>query len=97
MGRRQDCIHGRKNICPKQPETQGKDSTRESWLNGCGISGTAKDVKIDQIELLVARLKRGHQEIYTRLFQVSTKQSTAPEEVRGITFIEHSTETIAGD
>ena len=30
MERRQNCIHGRKNICSKQQETQRKDSTRES-------------------------------------------------------------------
>jgi len=30
IGRRWDCIYRRKNICPKQQETQRKDSTRES-------------------------------------------------------------------
>jgi len=30
MGRREDCIHGRENICSKQQEAQREDPTRES-------------------------------------------------------------------
>ena len=97
MGRRWDCIHRRKNICPKQQETQEKDSTRKSQLGGCGISRTAKDARIDQIELLVARIKRRHQEICTRMFQMLTEQSSELEEVRRVISIGHSTGTIARD
>ena len=60
MRRRWDCIHRRKNICPKQQEAQRKDPTRESQLSGCRTSRTIKDARIDQIKLLVARTKRRH-------------------------------------
>ena len=30
MGRRWNCIYGRKNICPKQQEAQREDPTRKS-------------------------------------------------------------------
>ena len=30
MGRRWDCIHGMKNVCPKQQEAQREDPIRKS-------------------------------------------------------------------
>jgi len=97
MGRRWDCIHGRKNVHLKHQEAQRKDPTRESQLSGCGISRTTEDARIDQIKLLVARTKRRHQEIHTRMFQMLTKQSPVSEEVRRTTFIGNPTRTMAGD
>jgi len=47
------------------------------------------------MNLLVARTKRKHQEIYTRMFQMSTKQSPALEEVRRTTPIGNPTRTMA--
>jgi len=49
------------------------------------------------MKLLVARTKRRCQEIHTRMFQMSTKQSLASEEVRRTTPIRNPTRTIAGD
>ena len=97
MGRRWDCIHGKKNIHPKQQETQEEDSTRESRLNRHGTSRTIMDARIDQEELLVARTKGRCQEICIRLFQMSTKQSPVLEEVRRTTPIGDSTRIMAGD
>ena len=97
MGRRQDCIHERKNICPKQQEAQRENSTRESQLSGCRAFRTTENARIDQTKLLVARIKGRHQEICTRMFQVPTKQSLASEEVRRTTPIGNSTRTMAGD
>ena len=97
MERRWDCIHGRKNICPKQQEAQREDSTRESQLSRCKTSRITEDVRIDQTKLLVTRTKRKCQEIYTRMFQMSTKQSPASEEVRRITPIGNSTRTMVGN
>ena len=97
MGRRWNCIHGRKNINPEQQETQEEDSIRESWLSGYRTSRTTTDARIDQKELLVARTKGRYQEICTRLFQMSTKQSPASKEVRRATPIGNSTRTMAGD
>jgi len=52
---------------------------------------------ITQEELLVARTQRKCQEIHTRVFQMSTKQSPALEEIRRITSIGNSTGTMAGN
>ena len=60
MEKRWDCIHGRKNICPKQQEAQKEDSTRKLRLSGCGTFKTTEDARIDQTKLLVARTKRRH-------------------------------------
>ena len=60
-------------------------------------SRTTKDAKIDQMELLVAKTKGRHQEIYTRLFQMPTKQSIASEEVGRTTSIGDSTRTMVGN
>jgi len=49
------------------------------------------------MKLLVARTKRRCQEIHTRMFQISTKQSPASEEVRKTTPIGDPTRTMAGD
>jgi len=49
------------------------------------------------MKLLVARTKRRHQEICTRMFQMSTKQGLALEEVRRTTPIRNPTKTIAED
>jgi len=68
MGKRWDCIHGRKNVCSKQQEAQRKDPIRESQLSGCGTSRTTEDARIDQTKLLVARTRKRHQEIHTRIF-----------------------------
>ena len=97
MERRWDCIHRRKNICPNQQEAQREDSIRESQLSECRISRITKDARIDQTKLLVTRTKRRCQEICTRMFQMSTKQSSALEEVRRITPIGNSTRTMAGN
>jgi len=45
------------------------------------------NAKIDQEELLVARVKERCQEIYTRLFQMPTKQSPVSKEIRRATSI----------
>ena len=82
MGRKWDCIHGRKNIYPKQQEAQREDPTRKSRLSRCRISRTTEDARTDQMKLLVARAKRKRQEIHIRMFQMSTKQSPASEKVR---------------
>jgi len=50
-----------------------------------------------QQRILVARTKRKHQEIHTRMFQMSTKQSLASEEVRRTTPIGDPTRTMAED
>jgi len=50
-----------------------------------------------QQRILVARTKRKRQEIHTRMFQMSTKQSLASEEVRRTTPIGDSTRTMAED
>jgi len=97
MERRWDCIYGRKNVCSKQQEAQRKDPTRESQLSGCGTSRITEDARIDQTKLLVARIKRRHQEIHTRMFQMSTKQSPASEKVRRTTPIGNPTRTMAGN
>jgi len=49
------------------------------------------------MKLLVARTKRKHQEIHTRMFQMSTKQSLASEKVRRTTPIGNPTKTLAKD
>jgi len=49
------------------------------------------------MKLLVARTKRRHQEIHTRMFQISTKQSSASEEVRRTIPIGNPTRTMAED
>jgi len=49
------------------------------------------------MKLLVARTKRRHQEIHTRMFQMLTKQSSALEEVGRTIPIGDSTRTMAGD
>jgi len=49
------------------------------------------------MKLLVARTKRRCQEIHARMFQISTKQIPASEEVRRTTPIEDPTRTLAGD
>ena len=45
----------------------------------------------------MARAQGRYQEIYTRMFQMSTKQSLALEESRRITPIGNSTGTMVGD
>jgi len=50
---------------------------------------------IDQEELLVARAKKRHQEIYTRLFQILTKQSPASKEIKRVTPIGNISKIIA--
>jgi len=97
MGRKQDCIHERKNICPKQQEAQREDPTRESQFSGCRIFRTTKDARTDQMKLLVARTKRRYQEVYIRIFQMLTKQSLASEEVRRIIPIGDPIRTMVGD
>ena len=97
MKRRCDYIHGRKNVYSKQQEAQRKDPTRESQLSGCEISRMTENARIDQIKLLVARTKRRHQEICTRMFQMLIKQSPISEEVRRTIPIGNSTRTMAGD
>ena len=97
MEREGDYIHRRENICSKQQEAQREDPTRESQLSRCGTSRTTEDARTNQTKLLVARTKRRHQEIYTRMFQMSTKQSPASEEIRRTTPIGDSTRTMAGD
>jgi len=52
---------------------------------------------ITQEELLVARTQRRCQEIRTRMFQVSTEQNPAPEEIGRITSIGNSTGTMVGN
>jgi len=49
------------------------------------------------MKLLVAKTKRRHQEIRTRMFQISAKQSSALEKVRRTTPIGNPTRTMAGD
>jgi len=70
---------------------------RWDCIHGYGTSRTTEDARIDQMKLLVARTKRRHQEIHIRMFQMSTKQSPASEEVRRTTPIGNSTKTMAGD
>jgi len=53
------------------------------------------NTRIDQEELLVARAKRRHQEIYTRLFQMPTKQSPASKEIGRATPIGKISRTMA--
>jgi len=55
------------------------------------------NARITQEELLVAKTQRRCQEIHTRVFQMSTEQSLAPEEIGRITSIGNSTETMAGN
>jgi len=69
--------------------------TRKLQLSGCRTSGTAKDVRITQTKLLVARFKRRCQEVCTRLFQISTEQSSTSEEIRRITSIENTPRAMA--
>ena len=95
IGRRWDCIYGRKNICSKQQETQRKDSTRESWLSRCRASKTTMNARIDQEKLLVTRAKGRCQEIYTRLFQMPIKQSPTSKEIRRATPIGNISRTMA--
>jgi len=70
---------------------------RWDCIHGCRTSRTTEDARIDQMKLLVARTKRRHQEIHIRMFQMSTKQSPASEEVRRTTPIGNPTKTMAGD
>jgi len=70
---------------------------RSMTLSKCGTSWTTEDARTDQTKLLVARNKRRHQEIHTRMFQMSTKQSPASEEVRRTTSIGDPTRTMAED
>ena len=63
MGRRQSGIHGRKNLCTKQQQDQGGNSTGKSRLSGCGTSRITQDAGITQEDLLVARTKGRYQEI----------------------------------
>ena len=73
MGTRWNSLYGRKDICSKQQEAQGENTMGEPQCGGCGTSRTTKDVRVAQKKLLVARFKRGCQEIHVRLFQVSAK------------------------
>jgi len=52
------------------------------------------NARIDQEELLVARTKRRHQEICTRLFQIPTKQSPVSKEIRRATSIGNISRTM---
>ena len=97
MGRKQNCVHEKKNVYSKQQEAQREDLTRESQLSGCGISRTTEDARIDQTKLLVARTKRRHQKICTRMLQMSTKQSPASEEAGRTTSLGNPTGTMVRD
>ena len=97
MERRQSGIHGRKSLCSKQQEDQGRNPKGKSQLGRCGTFRTTKDVGITEKKLLVARTQRKHQEIHTRMLQVSTEQSSTLEETRRITSVGNSTRTMVGN
>jgi len=53
------------------------------------------NARIDQEELLVTRAKGRHQEIYIRLFQMPTKQSSTSKEIGRATLIGNISRTMA--
>jgi len=82
---------------PNSKKLKEKILQKKSQLSGCGTSRTTENARTDQMKLLVARTKRRHQKICTRMFQMSTKQSPASEEVRRTIPIGDPTRIMAGD
>ena len=73
------------------------DPIRKSWSSRCRISRIRANTWVHQEELLVARDKRQYQEIYLRIYQVLTKQSTTHEESRRTSSIGNTGRIMAGN
>ena len=73
MGGQQSGIHRRKNLCSKQLEDLRANSIKESQTSKYRISKTTKNAQVNQEELLVARNKEWHQEIYTEMLIEQSK------------------------
>ena len=70
----------KKNLYSKQQEDTRASLTRKSQSSRCRTSRTIKDAQVNQKELLVARDKRKHQEICSRIYEMLAKQSSAYKE-----------------
>ncbi len=67
----------------------------KSQLSRYRTLGSTQDAGTFQKNVLVARTKRGHQEICTRMLQMPTEQSLTLTESRRITSIGYTSRTIA--
>ena len=60
-------------------------------------SRTAKDDRVTQIKLLVARFKGRYQEIHARIFQIPVEQGSTSEEIGRITSTGNITKIMIGN
>ena len=82
MARQQDSLYGRKNLCSEQKENIRANSTRKPWSNRCKTPKITTNAWVNQKKLLVARNQRRYQEIYSKIYEMPTKQSSTYEESR---------------
>ena len=82
MGRQLNSLHKWEDLYSEQLENIRANPIRKSQTSRCKTSRTTTNAWVNQEKLLVARNQEWYQEVYSKIYQMPTEQSTVHEKSR---------------